>query len=425
MGTGANILFDLEIANTIFVSKNGDDTTGEKGNWNQPFATLFGASQVAIAQDCIFVFAGTYDEVDNDWVKSDVKYFFTPSTLVQGLNHCISDRGIAKNINITGYGRFQLLEQTSFNGCLATTNPSSTVFFRGSELYGYKVGLGLFDALNFDVEADLIHSTDLYAITIRGNTTGVVQSSTIECFGSDATISMRNLNTDLVERTIIVKANLIRGNSNSFGSGVLTHVNTNTTKFIYSDFQIEHYGGASGGCYWTTASNSNKHKALFRNVIAISNIGYGVNGNGGGISQFNSCEFSTVNVGIKATNESIYAKDCYFKQTNNTVSTDGVLGVTNSAELQLENCTIDLDSTAPTRKCINIRTNAVRMSYCKLIATPLQSESIGSSIVSPYTIIVEGQCSSNRPVANNLTNIVAGTNIIVDANIGMNNFNFL
>jgi hypothetical protein len=421
MGTGANILFDLEIANTLFVSKNGNDATGERGNWDQPFATLFGASASAVAGDCVFVFAGTYDEVNNDWVKSDVRYYFNPSTLVIGDISCITDGGIAKNIIIEGFGKFHQLLTTSFEGALRMTNIGSTVYFRGQELFGYKVGAGIYEG-TFDIKVDFIHGVDLYAFTCRGNSQGTLEFDRMESLSGDAVISLRNLGTDLAVRTLEIKGRYIKGDSTNFSTGVITHINTNNTRVIYSDFEIDHIAGVSGGLYSTT---TNGGAILMRNIIGISLAGYGISGNGGGSVQLTGCNFDTVKETAVGSVDDIYARNCWFKQTSNVVSTSGAFNVTGSAEVDLQNCTVELESTAPTRKCINVRNNNIRLSYCKIIATALQNESIGVSTLTPQDIIVEGQCSTNRPVSNDLTNIVAGTNIIVDSNIGKNTNNFL
>jgi hypothetical protein len=425
MGTEANILFDLEIENTLFVSKNGNDATGERGNWNQPFATLFGATALAVAGDCVFVYAGTYDEADNDWVKSDVRYFFNPSTLVIGLTACITDGGIAKNIIVEGYADFQIVNVGFGNSVLTTTNPASVVSLKCNDLIGVSNGIAIIDALSFNIKVRNITVTDQYGVTIRGNCFGSLEFDTIENFSTSAGLMMRNLGTDLVSRTISIKGKRIITQTADFGQAVITHINTNNTKVIYSDFEFINTNIATtGGLFFalTTAGAS-----LMRNVIGVNNGGYGIGGSGSGSIQLSNCDWSTVEpIAFPTGAFSIYATDSFFKQTNSneTISNKGVFNATNSVDIDLDNCFIYLESISLTRMCLQLLNNNVRLSYCKLITSALQNESIGTG-GNAQDIIVEGQCSTNRPTSGNLTNIVAGTSIIVDSNIGKNTNNFL
>ena len=69
------------LTQSIFVTQNGDDTTGTIGNISKPFATLESASQAATTGSTIFVYPGTYTVTEN-LAREGVNYYFQPGTTV-------------------------------------------------------------------------------------------------------------------------------------------------------------------------------------------------------------------------------------------------------------------------------------------------------------------------------------------------------
>ena len=71
------------LTQSIFVTQNGDDTTGTIGNMSKPFATLESASQAATTGSTIFVYPGTYTvEANYNLAKPGLDYYFYPNTTV-------------------------------------------------------------------------------------------------------------------------------------------------------------------------------------------------------------------------------------------------------------------------------------------------------------------------------------------------------
>jgi hypothetical protein len=71
------------LTQSIFVTQNGDDTTGTIGNISKPFATLESASQAATTGSTIFVYPGTYTvEANYNLAKPGLDYYFYPNTTV-------------------------------------------------------------------------------------------------------------------------------------------------------------------------------------------------------------------------------------------------------------------------------------------------------------------------------------------------------
>ena len=69
------------LTQSIFVTQNGDDTTGTIGDITKPFATLESASQAATTGSTIFVYPGTYTPTEN-LAREGVNYYFQPGTTV-------------------------------------------------------------------------------------------------------------------------------------------------------------------------------------------------------------------------------------------------------------------------------------------------------------------------------------------------------
>ena len=71
------------LTQSIFVTQNGDDTTGTIGDITKPFATLESASQAATTGSTIFVYPGTYTvEANYNLAKPGLDYYFYPNTTV-------------------------------------------------------------------------------------------------------------------------------------------------------------------------------------------------------------------------------------------------------------------------------------------------------------------------------------------------------
>ena len=71
------------LTQSVFVTQNGDDTTGTIGNMSKPFATLESASQAATTGSTIFVYPGLYTvEANFNLAKPGVDYYFHPNTTV-------------------------------------------------------------------------------------------------------------------------------------------------------------------------------------------------------------------------------------------------------------------------------------------------------------------------------------------------------
>ena len=91
----------VDLGNILFVSENGDDTTGVKGDVTKPWRNLYAAKSASTSGDTVYVFPGTWtydntatagkpydDNVEtlvNLW-KDGVNYYFSPNSKVVFIN---------------------------------------------------------------------------------------------------------------------------------------------------------------------------------------------------------------------------------------------------------------------------------------------------------------------------------------------------
>jgi hypothetical protein len=94
-----------DLGKILFVSENGDDSTGKKGDINKPFRNIYGAKSGATTGDTVYVFPGTwnYDNTNsvsnpyngnietqvNLW-KDGVNYYFSPGSKVVFSNQTVT-----------------------------------------------------------------------------------------------------------------------------------------------------------------------------------------------------------------------------------------------------------------------------------------------------------------------------------------------
>jgi len=412
---GVPPMTELNIQNTIYVSKNGDDSTGARNLWNKPFLTITAAKAVAQAGDCIYVFAGVYNEGVNDITASDVYYFYEYGSHVQCFNRAIDDFGLVKNILIDGAGVFEVLNVNFSFGVVGMQNPASTMYFRGDKMLGGGNGFNINNASSFDVEVNTI-TTLQYAINIRGNCRGSIKFGSI--FSEGTAILFRNLGTDLVERTIFVSGRQVESEMSAFGGSCVAWINTNNTRTILKDFNLIHTGASTAGLFYNLVGNNGKN--LISNVIANSVNGYGVQVNSPSALQFENCIINAITNNLTVNNGSVSVKNSQLKSANNVDAFGSGVTILNAGEIDLDDCVIFHDSIVVAQTVIDVQNNNLRIRNCKLIANSAMTESIGASAGAPIDIIVEGQCATNKPTNVNITNVVAGTNIIVDSNIGLN-----
>ncbi len=99
----------VPLTNSVWVAKNGSDSTGARGDPSKAYLTLRGAWTNAVSGDTIFVMPGTYDE--RNLLKNGVNWHFFEGAKVTytadaGAIFNDTDAGGAVTCAITGYGEF-------------------------------------------------------------------------------------------------------------------------------------------------------------------------------------------------------------------------------------------------------------------------------------------------------------------------------
>ena len=117
--------------NTIFVAKNGSDSTGN-GSFFKPYASLTNAQAQAVAGQMVEVFPGNY--ITQDLLgKNGVNWYFHDGATVTNLvSEIFGDSGSAITNTIDGLGSFYGLwggVGSATLGVLKQSNPSSRVIF--------------------------------------------------------------------------------------------------------------------------------------------------------------------------------------------------------------------------------------------------------------------------------------------------------
>jgi hypothetical protein len=416
MTTTATISKKITLQQTLYVAKNGNDSTALRNRLDKPFLTIFAARQASLPGDLIFVYPGIYAEGSNDIIATNVNYWFEDGSEVTCLTQVVSDYGTAKNINVDGRGIFRVLNVNTSLGVINLTNAASTIVFRGKSIVGLGNGIAIFNAVSFDIKVDSISSSVQYGATIRGNCFGILEFDTMNVTSTSAAIFMSNHGTDLVSRNIIVKGKILNSNNSIADAGVITHGNCNNTRFFYSDILINHTG-VSGGAFCTLNGGG---KTLFSNLTMLSTNGYGISLQGDSVLEASDCIIVSTTFAARAYNDGCFsASNTLFKTDTDLVGAGGAVSCSGTGEIELNACTLEMISVDALRLCVDVLNNNFRMRFTKLVGTGI-TESIGSSTATPADIMVEGDCSANLPLSADITNIIVGTSVIVDANIARN-----
>ena len=160
LGQGANI---ADLGNILFVSPNGNNTTGTKGRIDLPYSTILAAQTDASAGDTIFVFPGSYSATLLG--KDGVNYYFSPGTEVSQPSaspnaFIFSDGALGISFNVYGSGNFT----NSNSGIVGLSGDNSSVFFQANKITTSTGGAGA-----FYLESTIANNSPAQTITIEIN----------------------------------------------------------------------------------------------------------------------------------------------------------------------------------------------------------------------------------------------------------------
>ena len=415
MGTKAILIGGkLTIQNTLYVAKNGDNATAVRNRMDKPYLTILEATNNALPGDTVYVYPGTYNEGSADITASDVQYWYEDGAHVICNFEVISDFAQPKNIWVDGAGTFETVGVNFGKAPVWTNNALSTIYFRGKELIGRTNGLQLLaldPTIPFDIKVDTITTQLQYGVFLRGNIHGILDFNSINSPPASA-IVLSAVGTDLVRREIFINGGTITTQVTGFGGGAIGTFNMFNTLTHYNNITIEHSVGVNGGLIdiWSGFN-------YFNNCNGTTNIGYGVRtGSGNSVNRFVNCNWVSDHQAFRSlgtTNNEIVGG---ILQSNDVASLVGTcVLLANTSELDIQGTVIDQLSPNVLHSVIRATNNNLRVSNVKMVGDGI---SIDSAVA--QNISVELPCTTNVPVSINITNVVAGTNIIVDPNVRRN-----
>ena len=403
-GGGGGGLTELPIENTIYVSKNGNDGTGQRNRLDKPFLTIAGANSVAQAGDCVYVYAGTYAET-GDTFLSAVFYHLEDGASVSNSGSALvfDDGDTPKSINIYGNGRLSCSGGTCVNLLVSTAN---------IECYSITGigGMALGGQCNIRVRT-AITSTSGTGIDLRNNATGYIEfDSLIAGGGASGILANTDTNDELYIKGRFMSAEPNKGAGYGFWL-------TNTGNQIIT-FEILQYKQSVNS---ELVGNVSAGKYYFLNCNFVQTTGNaGFNTDTSAELEFENCSFIiTTNTSFRLADQSrITARNC---QMQGGTATNVIMGGTSN--LYLQDCVLKTSNPDPTSGA-NITVNSNTVNLILANTQLINEDAGGGGIYCLYNstglncdIRIQGIVVATFPTDTDFTNIVTGTNIIVDSDV--------
>ena len=405
---------NLPIQNTLWVMKNGDDTTALPNRLDKPFLTIREASSQAVTGDTIYVVAGTYNEKDSPFA-GNIYYVLEDGVTVICDTVVISDGGTQQTINVSGSGT---LRTSNAGSAVVKILDSRTVLNLECDIiFGEGTGISCSGEFNINVNQIIINSERAIALTdvIGGGdkTFGTINVNNIETVADDVVINIFGCNTDQNQRNIFINVNEI--NCAVFNAPCLNISRNNKTRVYFKCTTFNQTG--TNNILLCNASY------LYVNDSNFISAGKGMLLSDDSITLFTNsnivADSSVISTIPLASTLNAQFNNCTLKTTSDSMAIE----LTQLAELYLSNCIIVSGSGGTNSVIYIISTSILRLRNCQIISNDV-SVTYSISADAPSNIYIYGQCSSNRPTDEILTNQVAGTNIIVDIDIIQNTTNF-
>jgi hypothetical protein len=419
-------LTELPIQNTLYVAKNGDDSTGTRNRLDKPYLTIAGASADAQAGDCVYVFSGTYNEPVT-WVKDQVYYYFEPNAGVQETgtsNSAIGDNNEAKRIYIYGHGTF------SGYRAIYLQNLSSSIHLECSTLEGQLDGAYFSGGVNVYIRAERLTASQQYGMVFVGEINYDVE---IDKINFNTSLNAGSLWHYLYNGTGYFKCKQMQTNGNNqFVSGINFYQSPDCKVFAeIENFQhtAEEEGVANtgailfnGGGYLQLKNsniNTNSNGVIFWNEAEGSKI-----------CQITNCRIDSEYPCLQANGSSVYldVQDSFLYKSGNINQPIANVGNVNAHENAQGEGALSITNT---RMYNNAEGNASHGIVKEGNPSELLLDDVGivlsgEQVYSIYTTTLTGQniniqstAYSNRDVVGGglITNIITGTNLIYDTDI--------
>ena len=221
-GGGGGGLTSLPIENTLYVAKNGSDSTGVRNDLSKPFLTIAGASAAASAGDAVYVYSGLYEETSANSFLGRLFYYLELGVTVYNEDDIvINDDSGAKTIRIYGEG----VIDGEGAGAIKITNAASDLYLQCTTINSWKSRWAI-DVDDAIVKIDVLNITlgeGGDGIRLQGNTRGYINFknySSIDAGGDNWVIDLDNAITRYGEPFLIKGERAIIDFEDSVGSGI-------------------------------------------------------------------------------------------------------------------------------------------------------------------------------------------------------------
>jgi hypothetical protein len=150
----------VNIANTVFVAKSGNDGTGVRQRLDLPFLTIRAALTAAFPRDVIVVFPGTYEEINPLSLHDSVNFHFIGKGTVQLVTSLASSPIFTdSNLNAVSVidGEGWTFEARSTQNVLLQTAPSNVTFIADRIISSNGMTLRIVDSATTNVKANRLY----------------------------------------------------------------------------------------------------------------------------------------------------------------------------------------------------------------------------------------------------------------------------
>lgn len=403
-GGGGGGLTELPIENTIYVSKNGNDGTGQRNRLDKPFLTIAGANSVAQAGDCVYVFSGTYAETGDTFLSAVFYHLEDGASVSNSGSALVFDDGVTpKAINIFGNGRLSCSGGTVVNLTVSTANIEC---YSISGASGIKIG----NLCNVRVRTQINASSGI-GITLTLDAQGYIEFDSLNVLGIASGIS----SSTTTNQELYIKGRYM-STQPSKGAGYGFFLSNTGNQVITFDIlqykqsiNTERLGQINSGKYYFLNCNF---------VQSTGNSGFSTESDAQ--LEFENCSFIiSKNTSFRLAGLSrITARNC---QMQSETGTNIIMADTSN--LYLQDCVLKTTNASPTSGAnITVNSNTVNLIIANTQLINEDAGGGGSFCIVNTTglncdIRIQGMVVATFPTSIDLTNIIAGTNVIVDSDV--------
>jgi hypothetical protein len=417
----------VPIGNTVFVTSNGSDVTGARGDLAKPFATLNAAKNAALIGDTVYVFPGTYSEF-NQLHKDGVYWHFEGVPTINFFGSQMwTDGGVTTTIKITGRADINHNGVGNVIQVLDANTVLDATFFSvnglGNQVFALNNGSGTVDVTT-NITVSLVNN----AVRFDGNATYKVNADVIQAdsvIGISAAVYVFNSGT--WTGYSVVNARLIQsGASNIYPPISSQYANQTGTLVINVSEKITKLSAPAGQaqtdtCILIMGANTIingdidglDNKAIQMSGVLVKTCIH--NGNAQNDGSIDLIGYGQNDIGFWLNNNGTITLNGKYSSDASESVTHGGAASKMFFSGEVNNQSADVAA----KSCIWIKDNAgpVIFGQSKLIMNLAVGNevSIDTDSVDAQDIKIQGTLGTNAAANVNINNLIGGTALIVDA----------